>query len=135
MKMIEKGKNMNEKTSKKRLYHLVFNSTCGTCCYNLFVENDLIIEIELNILYEFSYNPELCRIVSDRALLPCSLEKFKRWLIAFLNECKDPSLIDYNIHSTNRAMLRKVIEKQPKQPNRKEKRRNHRLKKMNEKEN
>ena len=99
---------MSKKPSKKRLYHLEFNTIHGTVCYNLFIENNLIIKIELITNQKFDYYASLCTLVSEKDPLPCSIEIFNKWLLAVLNKCNPLSLIDYNIHSTNRAMLRKT---------------------------
>ena len=124
---LSKEKNISEKPNEKKLYHLVFNTMIGIFYYNLFIENDLIIKIELiptdQKYQKGDYLASLCFYVSKKISLPCTLEIFNKWLIVVLNELIPRSLIDYNIHL---ADLRKTKEKQP---NRKEKRRKHRLKK------
>jgi len=110
---LSKVKTMSKKTSKNKLYHLVLYGSQGITFYNLFVENNQIVEIELAIDNVFDYYTDLCSQVSDSVPFPCNIKILDQWFTASLNKCKYSLLFELQIHLVIHKIRRRIKDSDP----------------------
>ena len=92
-------KNMDEKTSKKKLYYLVLDGHNGFAYYKLFMENDQIVEIKLARDEQQEYFSLIYPSFLGSVSLPCSFKNLADWLDTQLDKEGLPLVEEWSIHA------------------------------------